>query len=228
MSIADVLTRLDDIEKSFNSKLEEINKKFDDVSAKVINLETRMDTVEKTVQSLENMKSKMQSEIKKTKSAGIMAEYKSKELNVILSNVPQESLQEDMKESFNKVKAVIKDVLLVDDIEITHAHRLPKGGSATSRPLIFKVKSMLEKDKLWQNIKNVVKYNDGKSVNDKRYVEMQHLPKKLFVDKMTLKADFKQAKIDGKNPIWKLDKQNVEFCYKVGAIWYRPKARNDD
>ena len=56
---------------------------------------------------------------------------------------------------------------------------------------------------------------------------MMDLPKKLFKDKMSLKAKYKAAKNAGKKPVWKLDKQNAEFCYKIGAIWFRPKAQDD-
>ena len=229
MSIADVLEKLDGIEKKFDERFNQLEGKVNLITTRVDGLENRLNVVEEKSKKLSVLEKSYQAAIKKTKNTGVMAEYKSKELNVIFNNVPQDTLQEKMTDSLQKARAVLKDVLKIDDVvEITHAHRLPNGGSELRRPLIIKVASMFEKDKLWKNIKNVNAYNDGKLDTDKRYVELTHLPKKLFVDKMSLKDDFKKYKNNGKKPRWRLDSQNVEFCFVIGAIWYRPAARSDD
>ena len=228
MSITDVLSRLDDIENSFNNKFNVIEKKLDTMTARVDTLESMIEAVEKKTKSLSLLEKKYQDAIKKTKTVGVMAEFKSKELNVIFNNIPQDDLQEDMKASLEKAKTVMKEVLKIDDeVNITHAHRLPKGGSDSCRPLIVKVASMFDKDKLWKKVGNVRAYNEGKEDGNKRYVEMMHLPNKLFIDKMSLKDDFKKHKKAGRKPKWRLDKQNAEFCFVIGAIRYRPEARND-
>ena len=235
MSISDVLQRLEEMEKKFDGKLSDINKKLDGIVLRVDVLEKRGDNhdgrltaLEKKFKELNAIEEQHKAAIAKTKRVGVMSEFKSKELNVIFEKIPQEDAKETMQESLKKVKQVIKDVLKVkEEVNITHAHRLPSGGTADSKPLIIKLASMMEKDKLWKNIGNVSKFNEDKEATEKRYVEMNHLPKKLFLDKMSLKKDFNAHKAAGKKPRWKMDKQNVEFCYVIGSIYYRPKCRPD-
>ena len=228
MSIADVLLRLDAMEKKFDDRFDKLQAKIDTVTARVDDFEARLTVVEEKSKSLSLLEKKYQSAIKTTKIAGIMAEFKSKELNVLLNNIPQDDDEEDMNVSLEKAKTFLKEVLKIDeDVGITHAHRLPKGGSVNCRPLIIKVASMFEKEKLWKKIRNVGTYNDGKESAEKRYVEMLHLPKKLFKDKMSLKNDFKKHKDNGRKPRWRLDSHNGEFCYIIGAVWYRPEVRPD-
>ena len=228
MSIQAVLEKLTKIEERFEGRFDALEEKIDGITKRVDLLEERVNVVEKKNEKLTLLEKKYKDAIERTKIAGVMTEFKSRELNVIINNVAQTDEEEKSTDSLAKAQSVIRDVLKVEEsVEITHAHRLPKGGSALRRPLIIKVASMFEKDKLWSKIKNVQLFNDGKEKEDKIYVEMVHLPNKLFIDKMSLKDDFKRKKRAGKKPYWRLDSQNGEYCYKVGGVWYRPDHRDD-
>ena len=103
MSIADVLTRIDEMEKSFTKQITDVSNKFDTMKNRMDGLEARIVTVEETAKSLVKLKEKFEKEITKTRNVGVMAEYKSKELNVVFSNIPQENSNEDMNESLEKL-----------------------------------------------------------------------------------------------------------------------------
>lgn len=226
-----VLERLFQIEEKFTKRFDALEEKFEGITERVVSVEKRIAVLEEKTENLSLLESKYKNAIKRTNVAGVMTEYKSRELNVVFSNIPQENETEPSSRSFELAHETIKTVLgIPESVALTHAHRLPKGGSACKRPLIVKVKDTLDKDKLWDAVKrkSIENYNKNKENHEKRYVEMVHLPKKLFIDKMSLKAGFKKAKQAGKSVHWKLDPQNAEYCYKIGAVWYRPNEQKDD
>ena len=187
MSIAHVMARFDSLEANLNKKFEDLTTQFGAVLDRVNGFEARIVALEEQAQSFSALKEKYTAVIKKTENAGVMAEFKSRELNVVLGNITQESKDEHTTVSLQKANDVLENVFKIQEpVEITHAHRLPVGGSENCRPLIIKVKSMMEKDKLWRAIGNVAKYNKDIPDDEKekrRYVEMMDLPKKLFKDK---------------------------------------------
>ena len=191
---------------------EKFEKRFDDLDEKLTGLTNRMEMAEKRINILEEktkklslLENKYRVAIGRTKAAGVVAEFKSRELNAILNNIPQEDTVERNSKSFELAQDFIKNVLGIHEpIALTHAHRLPTGGTSSRRPLIIKLKDMVEKEKLWANVKMIEAYNKDKDGTDKRYVEMVHLPKKLFIDKMSLKDNYKKARNAGKNLVGSL------------------------
>ena len=79
-----------------------------------------------------------------------------------------------------------------------------------------------DKDILWQNIRNVGRYNDL-NIDDKVYVDMTQLPEKLAKDKESLLNDYLKAKKDEKSPKWKYDRSRGQYCYVIGGKFFRPK-----
>ena len=95
MSISDVLQRLEEMEKKFDGKLSDINKKLDGIVLRVDVLEKRGDNhdgrltaLEKKFKELNAIEEQHKAAIAKTKRVGVMSEFKSKELNVILEKNP--------------------------------------------------------------------------------------------------------------------------------------------
>ena len=82
---------------------------------------------------------------------------------------------------------VVNNVLEIPDARefiIKDCHRLP--ASKGRRPLIFKLNSMLDKQKIWDHIAKLKSYNQHRDENTAIFIEMNHLPRKLHKDKQSL------------------------------------------
>lgn len=164
--------------------------------------------------------------LKELQISALVNEYNSKEYNIILYKLPGIGKKESSRTSLNKVYGVLRDVLLIEDAEsiaIRNCHRLP-GKEAKRLPLIFKLQYMSDKDLIWKNLKNLSEYNDGRPEKEQIQIQMTHLPKKLKKDRDALLDDYKKAKGEGKQPKWRFNKLNGEYCFMIGKQVYRPKA----
>ena len=166
--------------------------------------------------------------LKKHQIQSLVNEYNSKEYNIILYNIPGIGKTEKRLTSKKKVVETLQNALLLneaDSINIRNCHRLP-GTHGKRLPLIFKVSTMFEKDLIWDHIANLKTYNNTRQDDDKIFVDMNHLPKKLKADKLSLLTDYKTARNDDKNPKWRFDKKTGEYCYVIDNKYYRPKTNN--
>ena len=228
---ADIMTLL----RSMNSEL----KKLDTIEADITGLKKDIASVNseisdiddrvKTLEDNENSAIHRYNEaLKRHQISALNNEYNSKEYNVIIYNRPGVGKKETPVASLAIVYDILRNVLQIDDpdfINIANAHRLP-GKNEKRLPLIFKLTTMFDKKKIWNNIKNLNAFNSGKDDKEKIFIQMNHLPKKLMDDRKSLLEDYKEAKVTGKRPKWRFIKSTGEYCYIIGKDIYRPKVNN--
>ena len=228
---ADIMTLL----RSMNSKL----KKLDTIEADITGLKKDIASVNseisdiddrvKTLEDNENSAIHRYNEaLKRHQISALNNEYNSKEYNVIIYNRPGVGKKETPVASLAIVYDILRNVLQIDDpdfINIANAHRLP-GKNEKRLPLIFKLTTMFDKKKIWNNIKNLNAFNNGKDDKEKIFIQMNHLPKKLMDDRKSLLEDYKEPKVTGKRPKWRFIKSTGEYCYIIGKDIYRPKVNN--
>ena len=227
MNNTEVLDAIKALKENINERFDDMKNEFNEMKIKQKALEERLVAVEKRTKELGKTEEQYKASIKKANATSIYSEYKSRELNVVFNNVPQEKTWEECSVSLQKAEDILREAMLIPErLHITHAHRIPKGGKANCRPLIITLHSMIEKQKIWDNLSNLKKYNDAQEdASNKRYVEMINLPNKLFVDKMSLRLKYKADKLAGKSPKWKYDQVNGEYYYEVDNTSVRPSPK---
>lgn len=205
--------------------IKELKDDFASLRYELSQMGDRVGTLELTEKK--NVK-KTDSALKKHQIQSLVNEYNSKEYNIIIYNIPGIGKTEKRLTSYKKVVDTLQNVLQLQDadsINIRNCHRLP-GTHGKRLPLIFKVSTMFEKDKIWDHIQNIKTYNDTREDDDKVFIDMVHLPKKLKADKLSLYDDYKTARDDGKRPKWRFDKKSGEYCYVIDKTYFRPKINN--
>ena len=224
-------TRLNGIDMKLN-KLESIDVKLGVVEAKYNELKPVVDSNQAAVKFLQvqtdSLKAKHEeldgvlSEVRKTQ---ILSDYNSRQYNILIRNMTEFEAKEDMKKTLEYVRMVLNNVLKVPDannIVIRDCHRLPS--SKGRRPIIFKLNSMFDKQRIWNCIFKLQEYNEGQDDNNKLYIEMNHLPSKLQNDKKSLLNDFRTARNEGKVTKWFFDKKSAEYCLKIDHRVVKPKC----
>ena len=135
--------------------------------------------VNKLESSDANMEARLNAALKQMQISALVNEHNGKQYNVLIKNLPG-STKETPVQSCEKVRSVLCNALKINDvnaISIANAHRLPSKDNA--RPtLIFKLRTLFDKQIIWDNIEKLQFYNSTKSDEDKIYFEMNHLPKK--------------------------------------------------
>ena len=225
-------------------KLNTIMDKLNLIEQKVTNVDTRLVTMEQKVDGLTERVNKLEDEAKTIDSleakykhgirnneiSRIRNEENSRKYNVIIDNVTQDDMFETREDSVKKVRDVLTNVLQINDagqIGIADAHRLPtsKGRS----PLIFKLRSMTDKDLIWKNIMHVKTFNNKQANNNNKvYVNMHHYPAKLQRDKASLLEIFKKYRDRRVKTRWQYNKKSGELCLHVGQRVIRPPTDNFD
>ena len=219
--------RLQDIDDKL-SKVDVIEADLAIVKAEQDVTNEHLQDTDDRVVALENenasMKASFNDALMKLQISATVNEYNSKQHNVLISNMPKKGRNEKPTESRRIVKEVLQNVLKINDVDtikFVNAHRLP--GKDKNRPtLIFKLCSMFDKQRIWDNIEKLTTYNLNRPDEEKIYIDMNHLPKKLREDKKSLFINFKTAKNSGKSPKWKFDKSTGEYGYTIDKVWYKP------
>ena len=105
--------------------------------------------------------------------------------------------------------------IILDSIKIVHLHRLPqhtirKAGKAITRPIIVKLLTSFDKDKIFKNINRLKQYNDERK---SRIFIMDHLPKLFYYQKKQPMPEYKAAKEDDHLAKWTA--YNGDYCLHV-------------
>ena len=228
-------SRLNGIDLKLN-KLEAIDIKLGVVEAKYNELKPIVDSNQAAVKTLQaqtdSIKAKQDeldgliSEVRKSQ---ILSEYNSRQYNILIRNMAEFKVNEDKTKTLEYVMMVLNNILKVPNatnIVIKDCHRLPS--SKGRRPIIFKLNSMFDKQRIWNCIFKLNEYNDTKDPDNKLYIEMNHLPSKLQKDKKSLLDNFRTAHKEGKVTKWFFDKKSAEYCLKIGHRVLKPKTNIDD
>lgn len=219
---ADIMNLL---KNEISKDIKELKSDLADIRSDISHMDRRVERLEKADDTLLE---KYNDALKQHEIQALVSEYNSKEYNIIIYNIPGAGKNEKPIASHKKVVETLEKCLEMYDAEninIRNAHRLP-GKKGKRLPLIFKVSTMFEKHKIWENIANLKDFNEGKADEEKVYIEMNHLPKKLKADKDSLLDDYYKAKEDGKNPKWRFFKKAGEYGYRIGDKSFRPKCNN--
>ena len=148
----------------------------------------------------------------------------SKRNNLIIYGLPEQDQTEDRNKSLQLVKKFLKVQLKIDqEIAIVDAHRLRSSksnddrtitrSSMKSRPLIFKLSNIFDKDLIMTNLKNLKPMDSA--TKQKIYVN-QHLPAAMVKQKAVLFEKFKQARKDRKRTRCGIDYNTANYCLYIG------------
>ena len=237
-SVEEISKKLANIEGKLDSNINRIDENISKLTASVdVRLEAVNDqiiTLFKTTQENENLmttkiltlEEKFKTlEMKYTKER-VLADLYSKRNNLIIYGIPETDQSEDRNKSLQLVKNFLKEQLKIEqDISIVDAHRLRSNtlkenrmntrSTSKSRPLIFKLSNIFDRDVIMSNLKNLKPTNT--SIKQRIYVN-QHLPAAMAKQKAVLFEKFKQARIDRKRVRWGIDYNTANYClYIEGA-----------
>ena len=171
------------IETDFNAKFEKLDEK------KLVEAE-KYDALKQRVAKLER--------------DSVMLESYDKRLNVLIHGL-KETERESKQQSKIIFEAFLKEALNLerDSIKIIDLHRLPQGAVKKAdkkviRPIIIKLLSGYDKDKLYENISKLKAYNKNRATP---IFITEHLPKIFYNHKKLLILQFQAAKRDGKTDV---------------------------
>ena len=153
----------------------------------------------------------------------VLADLYSKRNNLIIYGLPETDQIEDRSKSLQLVKNFLKAQLKIEqDISIVDAHRQRSSknkedrvytrSTTKSRPLIFKLSNIFDKDVIMTNLKNLKPMDS--SIKQKIYVN-QHLPAAMVKQKAVLFEKFKQARNDRKRTRWGIDYNTANYCLYI-------------
>ena len=219
------LKKLDDIE----DKLSGLRTDHDTLAARFTNKEAELVNLNLKVNEISSVKEQYQEAIKKTQISQVASEYSSKRFNIIIRNYPQDETNawESKEDSVKICRKVLKTVLRIpraDSIGIADAHRLY--ASKGRRPIILKLQTLVDKNKIWDCIANIKVYNEQQTISEKLKIDMVHLPEKLSRDKADLWSEYWEEKRHGHKPKWWFDVKAGQYCFKVNKNVFRPAHDN--
>ena len=157
-------------------KLDALEKKVDSFNTRIFKLENKTATLELNltakVETLDILDDKMR-EFEKCKSdyekTAIMQESYSKRLNVLIHGIEEDESNtwEKPEETGQKFETFLNDGLNIDpdDIKLVDIHRLlqypiKKNGKTVHRPIIVKLTSTQDKNRIFSSAKNLKTYNE--------------------------------------------------------------------
>ena len=148
----------------------------------------------------------------------ILSDLYSKRNNLIIYGLPERENNERRDKSRQLVKNFLKDKLKIDqDISILDAHRMgphvtSEGKHIKSRPLLFKMASIFEKDLIMSNLINL----KPAALTTRQIVYVkQHLPACMAQQKARLHGKFKDAQKAKQKTRWKIDYTTADYCLYI-------------
>jgi len=130
----------------------------------------------------------------------LMRESYSKRLNILVHELEETNGDENKEQTRTIFERFFNDALEIEpgSIDIVDLRSLPSkakpkvvGKSKNTRPIIVKVMTAFDKDKIYENVKKLKQYNDES--NSTVYIT-DHLPKIFYKQKRSLSQKFKEAR----------------------------------
>ena len=144
----------------------------------------------------------------------IMKESYEKRVNILTHGLPEISgnVWEKPIEILEHVHKFMKDGLHISDpksLPLAHYHRLPqqpifKFGRKTTRPIIIKLTNAADKQKIFDNLKNIKSYESTKALNLNSVFVAEHLPEKFQQQQKLLLPEFKVRRMNQKT-VWRAE-----------------------
>ena len=231
-------------------KWDQLFKEIRDIKFQITNVEAKLDSsirrldqnlerltehvneqLQTAFQKISEVEMKLQDQFKTFESKyikqQILADLYSKKNNLIIHGLPERGENEKRDKSLQLVKSFLTDQLKIHQpIAILDAHRLRArktndGRPVKSRPLIFKLSNIFDKNLIMSNLKNLKP--DVSSTRQIVYVN-QHLPVSMVKQKAKLYGKFKLARRQNKRTRWSIDYSTAEYCLFIDEIKVIPEV----
>ena len=216
-SVEQISQKLANIE----GKVDYNTKRLDEAIANLkVHVEEKLAVMDKKLQNLDDKIKSLETINTKER---ILADLYSKRYNLIIHGLPETDSNEDRNKSLQVVKNFLKEHLKIDsDITIIDAHRLRSNKTneskvnysrspVKSRPLIFRLLNMFDKDLIMKNLTNLKPQDPSPTARQRIYVS-QHLPAAMVKQKAALLGKFKQARRNNKHTRWGVDFNTANYC----------------
>ena len=228
------------------TKLDQLFKEVREINIKITNVEAKLDSsirrldqnlerltehvneqLQTAFQKISEVEMKLQDQFKTFESKQILSDLYSKKNNLIIHGLPERGENEKRDKSLQLVKSFLTDQLKIHQpIAILDAHRLRArktndGRPVKSRPLIFKLSNIFDKNLIMSNLKKLKP--DVSSTRQIVYVN-QHLPVSMVKQKAKLYGKFKLARRQNKRTRWSIDYSTAEYCLFIDEIKVIPEV----
>ena len=185
------------------------------------------------VERMDNLQDEVDDNDAEARARSLMAEYNSKRFNFLIFGVTDPQAYESKSECLTLVREFLEQTAQVPGAEhfrINDCHRLPQRPIEPSpetthvkrRPIIVKLASLIDKDIIFKNLKDLPAINEHRLKGSKYFVS-DHLPRPMKVQKDNLMYSFRKAKKEGKKPYFKPDATTGDYCLHIGKTIIRPK-----
>ena len=186
-----------------------------------------------------DLKQKEADRVEENRKVAIRRDLHDKMNNILMYGVCDTHAWESKDISKKYVKQFLNEALKVDDvdsIEFDDVPRLPQNPSSNfrndghryatrrntsatlkPRPIIFRVKSRLDFNRIWDNVANLKAYNDAAKEDESMpsiYIS-RHLPQVLQDERKLLLKDYHIAKNQGKKARIRIDFDNMKMFLDV-------------
>ena len=193
--------RCTDLEENFKEL--ELDAKFIGNRTSDLELSTtaNLNDLKKQIKMNQEMNQGLSMRIRRLEKGEVMRESYSKRPNILvhgLKELVNDETKEQAKALFGNFLSEASEITL-DSTKIVDLHRLPqqtirKAGKAINRPIIVKLLTKFDKDKIFKNINRLKQYNDERK---SRIFITDHLPKLFYNPKKQLMPEYEDAKEDG-------------------------------
>ena len=218
--------------QSFSVRLESLEKKIDDYQNRLDNVELKINQnnleLEKKVDkdNFEEVINELREQVKQLKIDAVIKDSYSKRLNMLihwLKEAPakpgEENLGESRADTFMIFRLFLSEGLQIvepSSISLVDIHRLPQRpspvefGKTKSRPIIVKLATQDDKNRIYQSLK-LLKFYNRQEVNPytgKRYPNVyvtDHLPREFEKQRTLPLPLFKAARKDKKKTSWRAE-----------------------
>ena len=234
-AIKDILPKFENLEKTLNDKFDQLQKH---VNSNLFEIQHQLDNkaASKDCAALQERISTLEKQVRVMKlnsnNEMLMKESYSKRNNILIHGLPETEAWESREKSLIIFQEFIREGLKIADpsfISVVDVHRLPqrpisKEGRLICRPIIVKLASILDKERLFKNAKNLKSYNEKRDPNpnssdksnrlksNRSQVYMtDHLPKEFVAQKKILYPKFIEAKRNKSKTFWRIE----NGCYNL-------------
>ena len=180
----------------------------------------------------EKLRKELNKHIQQVKKEAVLRDLKSRELNIMIGNIPDSNKWEDRNQSMKLVRNFLANLFSHDDNDHSHynpgdivivdAHRVPQNPikfftstqKKKSRTLIFKVQTYMEMKTIMMRAKNLKKINEHANQENRIYIK-RHLPRIMQDQEQQLRPKFNDLRGQGKKPKFSIDFDTAEIYIEV-------------
>lgn len=211
--------------KNISASIKKCNENIDELASHKLT-DNNLPLILERIKTLENV-------IQTNENDQIMRESYDKRLNLLIHGVKESVGPWELKEKTKEILSnFMRDGLRIDpeSISLIDYHRLPqrpifRANKKVTRPIIIKVATVFDKQRILKSAKNLKQYNFDKSTSsaDEHVSSVyitEHLPRILYNHKKKLLPLFKEAKKRNQRTRWSIE--NGSYFLYVDNIKHSP------